>query len=118
MGIIDKCHNLCKTCNKPSEIVNDAVHMNCITCLYNNANFKPKFEGDCPESEKKDEQKEDKSSQSHMVTTWVVFIIIIILIIAIVAYIFYKKVKSKEIDYKSIEGKTISMEEDISINPY
>ena len=118
MGIIDKCHNLCKTCNKPSEIVNDTFHMNCITCLYNNANFKPKFEGDCPESDKKDEQKEDSSTQSHMVTTWVVFIIIIILIIAIVAYIFYKKVKSKEIDYKSIEGKTISMEEDISINPY
>ena len=115
-GIIDKCHNLCKTCDKASQVTNDIVHMNCRECLYNNINFKPPFEGNCPETESNDNgNSEDNSSKSHTAVV-VIVIIVIILIILVVAFLLYRKVKSKDIDYKNFNGKVISMEEEGAIN--
>ena len=47
LGILGKCHNLCKTCfDYP-----DMYDMNCIECKYNNSKFKPEYEGECPPPE-------------------------------------------------------------------
>ena len=49
LGIIDQCHNLCKTCSKGP--LNDTeYHMNCDICLYENKNYIPTEKGDCPPS--------------------------------------------------------------------
>jgi hypothetical protein len=115
-GIIDKCHNLCKTCDKASQVTNNIVHMNCRECLYTNINFKPQFEGNCPETEYKDNGKiEDNSSKSNTALV-VIIIIVVILIVLVIAFLLYRKMKSKDIDYKNFNGKVISMDEEGAIN--
>ena len=51
LGTIEKCHELCKTCNAgPFTDDDDNFHMNCITCLYEQKDFIPDLSGDCPKS--------------------------------------------------------------------
>ena len=119
LGIIEKCHDLCKTCNKKSEIIVETIHMNCLTCLYTNKNYKPKFEGDCPESEEQNNKNENNSKGGNKALIWII-VISIILIVSILGFILYRKYKIKKLnlesDYKSIKGKNVAMEEDIGIN--
>ena len=49
-GIIDQCYHLCKTCSKGPLNDTDGFHMNCDICLYENKNFIPSEQGDCPPS--------------------------------------------------------------------
>ena len=122
LGTIEKCHELCKTCNKKSKIINGYIHMNCLTCLYINKNYNPKFEGDCPDKEGKEEPKEEEEPQNEEENQeseddgkkndkrkkkdfsnkdnnngfiWVI-VIIIILIVAIIGYILYRKYKNNQ----------------------
>jgi hypothetical protein len=60
LGIIDKCHELCKTCEEGPKTTMDHVYMNCKTCLYKNKSFKPKYEGDCPSGVDPDEPVDGK----------------------------------------------------------
>ena len=109
LGIIEKCHDLCKSCNKKSEIINNEIHMNCLSCLYNNKNFNPKYEGDCP--------NEDNNNNSFMwIVPFVVFILI--LFVLVIIYIIYKRKKKQfnDDDYNNLKGTNISMEEEIGIN--
>lgn len=110
LGIIEKCHNLCRTCNKNSEIINNEVHMNCLSCLYDNKNFNPKFEGNCPETE--------YIENNNHTFIWVISIIGIIFIIFIVIFLLYRRRKSRGInnEYNKYQGSNISMEEGIGIN--
>ena len=120
LGTIEKCHDLCKTCNKQSEIIDGSIHMNCLSCLYINKNFKPKFEGDCPESEgdNNNPKEENYSSNGKTIFVWIIIIgiIIICLIIGIIIYI--KKIKKykNEFEYSNFKGQAISMEEQSGIN--
>ena len=131
LGTIEKCHDLCKTCNKKSEIINNELHMNCLTCLYINVNFNSKIEGNCPDSENKDkkedkdkekdkEKDEEKDIENNSVLIWVIpiIIIIVVIIIGIVFYLRYKRNKGGKIenDYNDFRGQNISMEEGIGIN--
>ena len=118
-GTIDKCNSLCKTCNKKSEIINGSVHMNCLTCLYTNNNFIPKFEGDCPDSQSSDTK--DEKNPDNGIGAWVWIIIIFALIILVLGIIIFRKYKLKNADnvgndYKNMKGQTISMEDEIGIN--
>ena len=55
LGIIEPCYHLCKKCSKGP--LNDTIfHMNCDKCLYENKNFVPKEQGDCPSSQDVDEE--------------------------------------------------------------
>ena len=54
LGTIEKCHNLCKTCNIGPFLINDTLYMNCQTCLYTNKKYKPINQGDCPSSNEED----------------------------------------------------------------
>ena len=119
LGIIEKCHHLCKTCNQSSETIDGTIHMNCLTCLYTNTDFNPRFEGDCPESGKNEENNNDKNenySSSSNAIIWVIVVIVVVLIILVLIFIFYRKNKNNDIDYKKIKGKVISMEEEAAIN--
>ena len=95
--------------------------MNCLTCLYNNKNYKPKYEGDCPESDDNNgnNKEQNYSSNEKVVLIWI--IIIGILIISLVAgFIIYKKYRHKNIgnenDYSDFKGQNISMEDESGIN--
>ena len=48
LGLIDQCHNLCKTCSQGPLNDTTGFHMNCDICLYKNKNFIPTEKGDCP----------------------------------------------------------------------
>ena len=51
LGSLGKCYYLCKTCTAGSYIDSyKHIHMNCISCLYQNSQFKPIFTGDCPDT--------------------------------------------------------------------
>ena len=49
---IEKCFPLCKTCKIGPVAVDNIVYMNCDTCKYNNEDFIPTNQGDCPSSDK------------------------------------------------------------------
>ena len=121
LGIIEKCHDLCETCNKKSELIDGNIHMNCLTCLYNNKNYKPKFEGNCPESEDNNgnNKEHNYSSNEKVVLIWVV-IIGILIICLVTGFIIYKKYRYKNIrnenDYSDFKGQNISMEDESGIN--
>ena len=123
IGTIGKCHDLCKACNKSSEIIDNIVHTNCLSCLYTNNKFSPKFDGDCPDSQGQDpDKKEDQNLASEGSNTWLIVIIIIALIIALAVGVFifrkYKLNKANNLgnDYNKMQGHNISMEDDIGIN--
>ena len=145
LGIIEKCHELCKTCNKKSEIINGYVHMNCLTCLYTNKNYHPKFEGDCPDTEGKEEyeeeqepekeeeneddgkkdddrrRKEDFSSKDNNNGFIWVIVIVIILIVVIIGIILYRRYKNNQYErirngMYDFQGQNISMEDESGIN--
>ena len=50
LGSLGKCYYLCKTCTAGFYYKSNYLHMNCKSCLYINKNFKPMFEGDCPDT--------------------------------------------------------------------
>jgi len=51
LGTIEKCYKLCKTCSEGESHDEDKnFYMNCDTCKYENKNFVPEHEGDCPSS--------------------------------------------------------------------
>ena len=55
LGTIDKCYQFCKTCSK-GPTTDTSLHMNCDICLYENKNFVPKENGDCPDTEDVDDE--------------------------------------------------------------
>ena len=116
-GVIDKCHELCKTCKGKSSVLDGVLHMNCDTCLYKDDGFNILIKGNCPDHER--EKKEKKSSGG---TFAVVMVILALIIIIVVAVIIYKKKKSSSstkperqklnTDYYNIGGKNIPFDED------
>ena len=46
MGTLGKCYYLCEHPKKGSP--NSNLHINCLTCLYKNSQYKKIFEGNCP----------------------------------------------------------------------
>ena len=108
---IEKCHELCQTCEKNSTVVNGIIYMNCKTCKYTNIS-KIKIEGNCPTEFDKDD--DDKSSNSII---WILSIIIIIFIVTIVVIIIYKKYYDKgktkdQDDYYKMKGNDIKLEDE------
>ena len=109
---IEKCHELCQTCEKNSSVVNGIIYMNCKTCKYTNIS-KIKIEGNCPTEFDKDD--DDKSSNSII---WILSIIIIIIfIVTIVVIIIYKKYYDKgktkdQDDYYKMKGNDIKLEDE------
>ena len=59
LGTIEKCHDLCETCNGPAYDKDNKLFMNCITCKYRNKDQSniPNLDGNCPSSE--EEEKPD-----------------------------------------------------------
>ena len=116
-GVIDKCHELCKTCKGKSTVLDGVLHMNCDTCLYKDDGFNILIKGNCPDHERG--KKEKKSSGG---TFAVVMVILALIIIIVVAVIIYKKKKSSSstkperqklnTDYYNIGGKNIPFDED------
>ena len=108
LGTIDKCHELCKTCEKKPVEENGEIHMNCKTCKFKNNDLKL-ITGNCPEATGKNEAN---------VLFWLmpISIIIFFLIIIVGAIIykykcFFQKAKERN-DFYNIKGKDISMEEE------
>ena len=121
LGIIGKCHSLCKTCKYQPVEINKQVHMNCETCLYENKSYKKLVEGNCPESPEKLEDNKNNSINSNNSILIICIIIITVLIIIIIGIIAYKKCfSSKAIksidnkDYHNIEGKNIPFDDENS----
>ena len=55
LGLLGKCHELCKTCDDGPELWG----YNCIECKYKSEIFKPRYDGDCP-TEYFDEMEEEE----------------------------------------------------------
>ena len=120
LGILGKCHELCKTCEKGEASVEGVVHMNCKVCKYTNSQYKTEIEGNCPDSQgspdekKKEEETEEKKTSSFI---WILYISIIIVVIVVVVILIrkYFQIRKKEIDsnYNKMgnQGPNISMEE-------
>ena len=120
-GIIDKCHNLCKTCNSGPTTLNGVVHMNCETCLYTSSS-KKLIEGNCPESSERNDNKYDndnkkakKSNNSVFIWITIILIILILVVIGIMIYIKCrqnKNIKKNNTDYYNIGGRNIPFEDE------
>ena len=121
-GIIDKCYHLCKSCSKKDFISGGKLYMNCESCIFTN-NSKVNIEGNCPETEEKEEEiKEEEGGSTFGVIIGIIISILIIVAISVVIYFkcFKKnKYKSDPSNYLNIEGKNIAFgddEGDIGIN--
>lgn len=125
--IIEKCFYLCKTCNKKG----DTEHNNCLTCLYTDKKFKPKYENNCPEQDgsSDEETTEIKSDNGEKPPNdddennnwiWILIAIILVLAIVIVAAIIYfkkcKKINPENDDFLKKDGKNISFDDENDIN--
>ena len=120
-GIIDKCHNLCKTCNSGPRTIDGVVHMNCETCLYTSSS-KKLIEGNCPESSERNDNKYDndnkktkKSNNSVFIWITIILIILILVVIGIMIYIKCrqnKNIKKNNTDYYNIGGRNIPFEDE------
>ena len=120
LGTIEKCHQLCQTCEKASTTENGKIHMNCKTCKYTNSKYKTEIEGNCPDTQ--EEKKENRLSEPEGVSTVLICIsvISIIIILIIAAIIIYKKCYNKknnkddqdDQDYFDMKGKNISLEDE------
>ena len=53
LGILGKCHELCKTCDGPPMIYG----MQCIECKYEEKGFSPTYETDCPDGIEEEEEE-------------------------------------------------------------
>jgi len=115
LGTLGKCHELCKTCEKGEEVIEDVVHMNCKVCKYTNAEYKKEIEGNCPDADGTPSSPEKKDEGSSPFV-WILFATIIIVVI-IVGIIFLRKyclmLKKGDSNYNKFENKgpNISMEE-------
>ena len=128
IGTIEKCHELCKTCQSGPFFFDNQLYMNCESCLYENKEVKL-TKGNCPEypgkqtddnkgSEGNKKSEEENSSSSNSAIIWVI-IIIVILIIIVSGVIIYKKcfgnkdrTQKSQNDYYNIEGKSIPFEDE------
>ena len=131
LGTIEKCHELCKTCEKKSIIENGQLYMNCKTCKYNNSK-EVLIPGNCPETQeegqKEDEKDENKNHDnkndtkkkekgSSKIFVWILSLGIIIIILIIIGIIIYKKFYSqnnnnKQNDYANFKGQDIKLEDE------
>ena len=119
LGTIEKCYELCATCEKAPNIINGEIHMNCKTCLYNNIST-IKIAGNCPkkkEAKKFKNKSDDKKSSKVLVWVLSLSIIIIFIILIIVGIIIYKKFYKKKDEqndskYYQIKGKNIKLEDE------
>ena len=129
LGIIGKCHELCKTCEKGPKNISDVEYMNCKECKFTNVDFITEIEGNCPDTQKDDEKKEeeeeeeeggdrkkDDSNSSTFIWIFIPIIIIVILVAAIFIrkYIIMRKEGNTKGDYSKM-GQNISMEETPSL---
>ena len=116
LGTLGKCHELCKTCEKGEEVIEDVVHMNCKVCKYTNAEYKKEIEGNCPDTDGTPSSPEEKKDEGTSPFVWILFATIIIVVI-IVGIIFLRKyclmLKKGDSNYNKFENKgpNISMEE-------
>ena len=113
LGTIEKCYELCSTCESKAVIENGQIYMNCKTCKYNNNTNKIKIEGNCPEAEEK-----PKEGGTNLFT-WIIILSVIIFVVAllILFIILYKKCLKKksdifEDDFRKPKGKNISLQEE------
>ena len=123
LGTIEKCYELCKTCEKKSIIENGQLYMNCKTCKYNN-NSKIQISGNCPDTEEdrnEDNNNEDSNdinkNDESKVLILIISISIVIIILIIIVIIVYKKcyIKNNEKDkddYFTMKGKNIKLEDE------
>lgn len=112
-GIIGKCHQLCKTCERGQTEINGEIHMNCKICKYNNSQFNNNIEGNCPETQGNTEEKEKENTEEKENTNdnedennndkknsksllWILYVIIIIICITICIIIIKKCVLKKK----------------------
>ena len=113
-GTIGKCHDLCKTCKAEPSIINNEIHMNCETCLYENKKVNL-IEGNCPEfpGEKIDEKEENKNdnNSNYNIFLWISIIVIILIIIVVVIITCKKCIAKGNSNYYNIEGKNIPFED-------
>ena len=58
LGNIEKCYELCQTCEKGQTLENETLHMNCKTCKYIKNDYHSEIEGNCPDNQ--DEKKENE----------------------------------------------------------
>jgi hypothetical protein len=126
LGTIEKCHDLCKTCDKKSTVENGKIYMNCKTCKYTNSKYQLKIEGNCPDTqgEKDEDAKINEEGGGSNVLILVTVISSIVLILVIVSVILFIKCKSKtkdkenidendsDKDYFKMKGKNISLEDE------
>ena len=125
LGTIDKCHELCKTCEKKSVVENGQLYMNCKTCKYNNSK-KILMPGNCPETQEEEDEnknkenkndKEKNEKEGSKTLTWVLSLSIIIIFLIIIGIIIYKKfynqnINDRQNDYKSLKGHNIKLEDE------
>ena len=125
LGTIEKCYSLCKTCEGVEYLDSKGLHMNCLTCLYNNPNFKSDIEGNCPdngEENTEDEKDEDKIKRNNFAMIFGISIgaiVIILLVIVIVLSVKCGSNKKEDLEpltsnYKKIHGN-VPMEDDQSL---
>ena len=119
---IDKCHYLCKTCKKGSEVLNNQLHMNCESCKFED-NTKNLIEGNCPEKsggyneDSKDDDKDKantdknfnkKSNNSALKWLLIISVICIFITAGIIIYVKCCANKNKLIK----DGKNIPFEDE------
>ena len=128
LGTIGKCHDLCKTCENYPYIENNVIHMNCLTCLYKNENFKSDIKGNCPYSEKNDvvENYNSDSNNLNEILLWSLVGLFLLVMGAILFMICVKcgwyrrskKASKKHLatsDYYGFHKNNIPMEEDAQL---
>ena len=108
LGTIEKCHDLCKTCEKKPTEENGEIHMNCKTCKFRDDYLKL-IPGNCPETEGK-----HKNNLIWIFTISIIIVIILIIVGVIICK--YKCSNNRPEDednfYYNKKGKNISLEEE------
>ena len=128
LGTIEKCHELCKTCDKKSIFENGQLYMNCKTCKYNNSK-EILIPGNCPQTQEKNQNKNQDNNKINKkekggsnALVWVLSLSAVIIILIIIAIIIYKKCCNQnntvQNDYFNQKGKDIKLEDepDFGIN--
>ena len=119
LGTIGKCNELCKTCEKGEETIEEKIHMNCKVCKFSNNSYIPEFEGNCPDGdeEKKDDEDGKKGDENDGGSSylWILYasialIVIIVLIILIRKYLQVHKSNGYTKMEDDSKVKNISME--------
>ena len=92
-GIIEKCHNLCKTCKSGPGTKNNKIYMNCESCVEGYYII----DGNCEESHKIDnggEQRENNNSNDSSFN-WILIVLVILIVIVIGIIIYFKYFKNR-----------------------